>query len=348
MLNISGHGRPTGTLGASRLKLAAALALLSLVASLPIGTAANAAGEGSSSSPGPASLSPGLASSADFVIGDWPMLEVPWQRLRYNGRRVLPARTEGLVDERGVPLRTYRRAEGAVYNPTVLAEEGMMRLDSWLRTEDPVHLRQARRIAKALDATALEEGGRRWQPHPYSRFGYEPGWVNANSHGLVLSFFSRSHQVTGDQDDRARADRLFAAYDAMAGQERWFTAVVDDHLWFEHYPDSFRGQVLNAHLNALFGLYDYWRISGSEAAARLFRGGVATVRDELERFRRPGDLSAYSLRTDFVSEHYHDTHIKQLRILARMTGDGWFRDQAELFEDDGRAWWERQRDAAAE
>ena len=67
------------------------------------------------------------------------------------------------------------------------------------------------------------------------------------------------------------------------------------YIWFEHWPDGRNDHTLNAHLNALFGLYDYWRVTGSPLAEQYFLGGAKTVRDKLYRFRRKGDLSRYSL-----------------------------------------------------
>ena len=55
-------------------------------------------------------------------------------------------------------------------------------------------------------------------------------------------------------------------------------------------------------------------------------------------FRRKGELSRYSLSGTEGSLHYHDTHIEQLRILSKMTGDKWFDRQADLFQRDGDKW----------
>ena len=67
-------------------------------------------------------------------------------------------------------------------------------------------------------------------------------------------------------------------------------------------------------------------------------GGLKTVRDKLYRFRRKGELSRYSLSGSTGSLHYHETHIEQLRILAKMTGDKWFAKQADVFQRDEDRW----------
>jgi hypothetical protein len=267
-----------------------------------------------------------------------------WRRLPLNGGPLLSVRIDGPQDENGVPMRIFTRDKRLAYNPTVLGQQGMKRLDAWVRTDKPVHLRRARAIARVLDETAVVGSARRWQPHWYERGrqGLGAAWVNANSHGLVLSFLSRFYALRGGTERRAAIDALATAYDRRRRHVRWFATVTPGRsLWFEHWPDGRQKHVLNAHLNALFGLYDYWRVTGSPEAELYLQGATRTVRDELHRFRRPGRLSRYGLSDHVASLHYHHTHIRQLRALARMTGDGWFARQAKRFERDERRWRER-------
>jgi len=275
----------------------------------------------------------------DFLVGDWELRAVSWDRLRLNGGSVQPIRTEGPQDADGVPMRPLGPGGRLVYNPTVIAQQGMKRLDSYVQTGERVHLRHARKYARVLDELASGGNVRRWQPHDYDFGVHGTGWVNSNSHGLVLSFLSRFHALTDAPERLLAADRMLAALEQRPQNKRWISLVTDGgYLWFEHWPEGRHDHTLNAHINTLFGLYDYWRITGSPLAEQYFRGGAKTVRDKLYRFRRKGNLSRYSLSVAQGSLHYHETHIDQLRILARMTGDDWFARQARLFERDERKW----------
>lgn len=275
----------------------------------------------------------------DFLVGEWELQEVPWHKLRLNGGRVLPRRTEGPLDAEGVPMRPIGPGGRLVYNPTVIAQQGMRRLDSYVQTDDRYHLRQARKFVRALDKLSRGSDKRRWQPHQYDLGVHESGWVNSNSHGLVLSFLSRFHELTGSEQRLADAELMLRGFEQREGNRRWISKVTQrGYIWFEHWPEGRFDHTLNAHINALFGLYDYWRITGSPLAEQYFLGGARTVRDKLHRFRQKGDLSRYSLRKRTGTLHYHETHIEQLRILARMTGDDWFDRQADRFERDERKW----------
>jgi hypothetical protein len=283
----------------------------------------------------------------DFRIGKWKLQRLKWRELPLNSGEEVPIVTSAPTDRRGIPMRPLGPGGSLVYNPTVLAQQGMKRLDSYKVSGKKVHLRQARKFVDKL--RDLAEGGRqrRWQPHPYPYRKFESGWVNANSHGLVLSFLSRYYRITGNKQRLREGARLLAAYKQRPENERWFADTNQKrYLWFEHWPDGRHRHTLNAHINAMFGLYDYWHATGSPLAAQLFLGGARTVRDKLKLFRRPGDLSRYSLGLDQGTLHYHETHIDQLRTLSRMTGDPWFAKQADKFVKDENAWKDKYRRAA--
>ena len=275
----------------------------------------------------------------DFLVGKWKLRRLKWRELYLNSGSEVSVVTEPPTDARGIPMRHLGLGGKLVYNPTVIAQQGMKRLDSYKQTGKKVHLRQARKFIDKL--AELSEGGRirRWQPHDYPYRRFEPGWVNANSHGLVLSFVSRYYRITGNKKRFADAKRLVAAYRQRPKNERWFSDTTKKgYLWFEHWPDGKHTHTLNAHLNAMFGLYDYWLVTGSPLARDLFLGGAKTVRDKLRMFRRPGDLSRYSLRVEHGTLHYHETHIAQLRVLAKITGSAWFDHMADRFVKDEEAW----------
>jgi D-glucuronyl C5-epimerase C-terminus len=278
-------------------------------------------------------------SKRDYRVGKWKLNRLKWRQLWLNSGDELPATTVGPTDDRGIPMRALGASGRLVYNPTVIAQQGLKRLDSYKRTGKMGHLRQARKFIDKLKE--ISDGGkiRRWQPHWYPYADFERGWVNANSHGLVLAFISRYYRITGNNQRFAGADRLLAAFKQRPGNQRWFSDTTKrGYLWFEHWPDGRHRHTLNAHLNAMFGLYDYWYVTGSPLAKQLFLAGAKTVRDKLKMFRRPGDLSRYSLGVDNGTLHYHETHIAQLRVLAKITGDVWFDRAADRLVEDEASW----------
>lgn len=319
--------------------------------SLPVATTP-AMGESPAASPSPSLLpatvqpTPTPLPALDFQVGKWKLRRLDWEDRRLNGGKVLALETDGPQDANGVPRRPLGRYGRLVYNPTVLAQQGMKRLDSYQQTGNRYHLRQARKYANTL--LRISDGGkrRRWQPHWYDMGPHEYGWVNSNSHGLVLSFLSRYYQLMGATKRLEQARQLFNAFLNRPDNDRWFSLVTPaGYIWFEHWPEGRHDHTLNAHMNALFGLYDYWLATGDPLAEQYILGGAKTVRDKLYRFRRKDELSRYSISTSDGSLHYHETHIEQLRILADITGDAWFDRQADVFERDEAAWKAKYRGA---
>jgi hypothetical protein len=204
----------------------------------------------------------------------------------------------------------------------------LKRLDAYRETGDRRHLDQAILHAAKLRELAIRDRDALWLPF---WFDYEPArlkapWFNAMSQGLALSFFVRLHDVTDDPADQATADELFRSFTPFGpGRQAWVTFVDrDGYLWLEHYPNGRHDHHLNAHVHATFGLYEYWRATGSTEARLLLEGAITTLRDRASRFRRPGRVSFYSSRTRTVIPSYHDIHVWQMRLLGRITGDAWF------------------------
>ena len=154
------------------------------------------------------------------------------------------------------------------------------------------------------------------------------------SQGLALSFFSRLYRVTGDDVHQRAATRIFASFRRLGPRQaaaapvpaRSWVAYVDerDHLWLEHYPRIGPDHVLNAHLHALNGIYEYWLLTRSAEARQLLEGALTTVRERAGQYRRRDRASLYGLRSRTNHFRYHEVHIWQLRLLGRMTGDPFF------------------------
>ena len=166
-------------------------------------------------------------------------------------------------------------------------------------------------------------------------------WYSAMNQGAALSLFLRLYAVTGEQRWRSAADATFTTFVQRRSAKRPWVVFVPRrydrrYLWFEEYAKNPPTQVLNGHVYALFGVYEYALASGSAAAAIVFNGGATTVRHQLNRFRVRGGISYYSLRVHAQYPSYHCLHIGMLKLLARMTGDSWFAREATLFAADGR------------
>jgi D-glucuronyl C5-epimerase C-terminus len=271
---------------------------------------------------------------------------VPPGQLEASGNYVpsLNAPRSHPVDANGVVRWRY---EGRwEYHPLVIARYGLDVLNGYRITQNPAYLDRARVNAKFLVDTAVPREGALYFPYRfnYPLFGDKSDlirapWYSAMAQGAALTLFVRLHAVTGEQRWRMAADSTFATFLQPPRTRRPWTVFVarryeHRYLWFEEYAKNPPTQVLNGHIQALFGVYEYARATGSAAAMRVFDGGATTARYQVPRFRVPGEISYYSLRVRVQYDDYHCVHVGQLKLLARMTGDFWFARAARRFAAD--------------
>jgi len=158
--------------------------------------------------------------------------------------------------------------------------------------------------------------------------------------GLALSTFTRLYQVTSDPAWLAAAHATYASLNTgpVSGQPfgTWVSSAGD--LWLEEYPRvpvANSERVLNGHIYAAFGLYDYAQLTGSASAKRLYDGALTTVaRYLMTEFRTAQWASLYSLRHRLPSITYHPKHVSQLLYLQHQTGRSVYTAWAKTLRDD--------------
>jgi hypothetical protein len=236
-----------------------------------------------------------------------------------------------------------------VYHPLVIARYGLDLLHNYRISQAPESLARAEANANYLINTAVLRDKAFYFPYRFNDwlFGHQNDvmhapWYSAMAQGAALTLFVRLYSVTGEERWRAAADSTFATFlKRRSGRRPWTVFVAHTRsdqrfLWLEEYAKNPPTQVLNGHMYALFGVWEYALATGSAAAAAVFDGAATMLRHQVLRFRVPGGISYYSLRVHPQYTFYHCIHVWQLKLVARMTGDAWFARQARRFGADGR------------
>lgn len=280
---------------------------------------------------------PAGATGNPYRVRHFELADVPYGRLSYTGEPVPALPHPRPRDSQGVPL--YRGHDGTLhYRPGQIAINGMKRVDAYLDHGYKAQLDQALVQAARLRELAIVEREAWWLPFTfdYPPEGQKAPWFNAMAQGLALSYFARLYVVTGDEVHLDAARWVFRSFRRLGRWRRPWVAYADPnrYLWLEHYPSSRADHVLNAHLHAVFGLYEYWGVAPTPRSRRVLGGAITTMRDHAWRYRRRGGLSLYCLYHRTRIEKYHEVHIWQLRLLGRLSGDRYFiRLAARLKED---------------
>lgn len=245
------------------------------------------------------------------------------------------------IDETG--LRIYLRLDNGerADHPVVYAQYGLSALIEYQRTGEAMWLERALRHAERITEMRVERDGAWWYPYlfpwTYDRRTLAAPWSSAMAQGEALSLFTRLAETTGDARWAEAADRTWASFaQEHTGTGPWGTLVIDDHLYFE----AFAGNqppllVLNTHVFAMFGVYDYWRYTGDPEAARYFDGAATSLLERMLPVSRvEGGISFYCVQAEYChrplwqSDRYHLIVIWQMDTLARITGEAGFTEWA--------------------
>ena len=245
----------------------------------------------------------------------------------------------GALDADGIPQLDYHGHIGLQYNPIAIAQYGLGNYNLWRRTSDAERRKKFFQVADWL-CSHLErnsQGVAVWNHH----FNWEyretlkAPWYSALAQGQGISVLLRAHKESPD------AHYFDAARQAIVSFERPIAeggvAFTDEpgDLWFEEYIVSPPTHILNGFMWALWGVYDYWLATKHTEAQELFRRGVQTLLNNLDRY----DLGFWSLyeqsgtRLPMVaSPFYHQLHIVQLRVMHRLTKEEKFATVADRWE----------------
>ncbi|WP_175440085.1 D-glucuronyl C5-epimerase family protein [Micromonospora nigra] len=264
--------------------------------------------------------------------------------LPYNDTPLAPRVDPHPHDEQGVRLFRYN---GVTYDhPVAQAQWGLSNLRTYLANRDALFLNRALAQAQRNLDRKVESRGAWWYPYAFDfpRCAQMPGiratWYSAMAQGQLLSLFSRLHAVTGDHKWRTAADRTFQSLLLPPTPGLPWVSWVDylGYLWLEEYPvtPGVTGErVLNGLVFALYGVYDYWRVTADPRAVAIFDGAATTVRRYAAvSFRAPQWISRYSIGCLHSNADYHPIHIRQLLETYEMSQAPVFAGLADLFRED--------------
>lgn len=279
-----------------------------------------------------------VAARANVVLRDLGLADRPYARTTIPPRGVEGAAT----DEAGIPL--YTQATTTSYHPVQVAQQALTDLEGHRLSGDPAFLSRAQRALDRLLAESIPVDDAVFFPYRFDfALGGDPNdvmhapWYSAMAQGQALSGFVRLHATVGEPRYMDAAVRTLRSMEIKPiGSAPWVTFVDrEGYLWFEEYAKDPPMQVLNGHIFAIFGLYDYWQVTRDARVAASIEAGLATVCRYADAFRDEGQISRYCLRVPGIrSAKYHGIHQDQLRMLSRMTAEPWFAAFADELQAD--------------
>lgn len=264
---------------------------------------------------------------------------LPWRN------EAAPYADPGLYDATGVRMFRFAGTEQIWNHPVGQAQWGLKNLTTYAITGDEFYLTRAiKQAQRNLDRKVVSRGAW-WYPYDFdaARCADAPPmvapWYSAMAQGELLALFVRLHEITGDAKWREAADRTYDSLMLPPDDVAPWASWVDEngYRWLEEYPQPTKTgeRVMNGHIFAIYGVYDYWRLTGSDDVAEVLDGSATTVRHYLPtRIRLTNWASKYSLGCQHPHMGYHQVHIGQALKLYEITHDGVFADLASTLRSD--------------
>jgi hypothetical protein len=187
-----------------------------------------------------------------------------------------------------------------------------------------------RALLDALLPLAVDRGG--WPAWEYYfRFGGgSPPWTSSISQGTAVQVLGRAAQLLADPALAAQGTAALAAFEQPPPSGvRVDTESGPFYAIYSFAPDM---RVINAHLQALVGLYDFAQITGDARALGLFQQGDAEAQAVLPQY----DTGLWSMydQSHESDLNYHELVTGFLDNLCKRTATPVYCDTAAHFKAD--------------
>jgi heparosan-N-sulfate-glucuronate 5-epimerase len=229
-------------------------------------------------------------------------------------------------DPNGVMMYDYGGRIGKVYNPKVVAVEGLRYYYNFQHAGIEEATEYFLNSADWLVENATIKGDNKYSLWEYSfpwmfYGGIEPPYASALAQAEGAELLAKAYLVTKEEK------YLQAAYKAVAAllvdYEDGGVASLEDKgdsifLHVVAKPGFKKVYVLNGHTGALLHLWEYYKITNDTVAKDVFDKGMTYLKKHLAEFDS-GDWSYYDRVGTKAMKSYHKGHIKQLGYLYQIT-----------------------------
>lgn len=278
----------------------------------------------------------------EYAFNEYNINILAADQLPYTGGYARKLNSVKNTDENGIPMHRYNGRD--YYHPVVIAQYGVSFLNGYRLTKNPVYLeRVALFIGKLMDES-VEYNGAIYYPYKYDfplhnikdQVMKNP-WFSAMAQGQVLSMLVRMYEFTNDPRYLEYAKKTFNSFLNFKKNSKIWVSFIDEDslLWLEEYPMDEPNYTLNGTIFAVYGVYDFYRIHPENSRVKeILMGSLTTIHRSIDKFRHPGGLSYYCLKHKCQYPAYHQVHIRELKKLTEISGENYFNEIAETFQED--------------
>lgn len=222
--------------------------------------------------------------------------------------RALPRPGARVTFGRDPVVFEYYAGRGLAIQPLASFGKANALAGACVRAASPHRCRPAalRRLLERMVALGSERGGFLAWEYLVAFGGGSPPWISAMTQATGAQALARGHRALGEQAFAGAARRALGAF--SAAPPVGIAVPSGDGARYAMYSFAPDLQILNGELQALIGLRDVARITGSDRARRLYARGERVARRSVRAF----DTGAWSLYSAGGAESTLSYH----RLLA--------------------------------
>jgi hypothetical protein len=237
------------------------------------------------------------------------------------------------LDKNGIPY--YNLDAKPTYKPVITIQYALMCYDllkKGIETEE--NTLKIKKCLKWLDDKKEHfKDSYIWRNEYNEQYDIQKGWVSGMYQGQAISFYLRAYQLFNDITYLKTAEKIFNSFD-ISFEEGGFKRVDENGcLWFEEYPTDKPSYVLNGFIYAMFGIFDFYRVTKRDDAKLLWDSCTHTLEININKY----DVWYWSiydqLNEQLVSYYYQrNVHIPLMQIMHRLTHNDIYLNYANKWE----------------
>lgn len=243
----------------------------------------------------------------------------------------------GPYDAEGVPMLNYFGVIGTQYNPCAIAQWGLGAWQCWHDGDETAEALFWRAVEWLRKNLTIDPTGRGFWYYKFNfdAYGLRTPWISALAQAQGISLLLRAYKARGLESDLVLVKKACAAMLSPL-EEGGMLLKYDGNTILEEVVADRPTAILDGMMFAIFGLQDYCYLIEDKHAMTV----LEQCYDTLERLLPCYDLGYWS-RADLynqeppmpASKFYHNLHVAQLRVLARLTSRPIYQEYADHWAD---------------
>jgi hypothetical protein len=246
----------------------------------------------------------------------------------------VPVYSAEYTDEKGIPYVDYYQLNGITagkqYNPTIICNYA---IDYYKQIHPPDHNSATEKFFYCTtwlsDNLSYRGNGAlyqfNWQQPWYDSVGVP--YTSGMTSGLAIQVFTDAYRLTKNPNYLDNAKSLVRGF-FIPINKGGFTYMEDSGWWYEELADTamHSPRILDGHIFAITGVYEYWLETKDDSAATIISKGVESLKNRLKDFDIGTGWAYYDAYRKPADKKYQRILARQMLQLYHITGDPLFSD----------------------